>query len=107
SEFLYALANSCKLIEELEFHDIFEDNDALACLIRSQKSLRGFRLEAASKSPKNFEITNIKNAFQGIETLVDLQTNKKLLPLNLFTKCIGLQRLHLDSMNDDIQGMEE
>ncbi|RIA89936.1 hypothetical protein C1645_771085 [Glomus cerebriforme] len=106
-EFLYALADCCETIRDLEFLDIYEDNDALAYLISSQKSLRSFRLEVSNKASRNFEIINIQNAFQGIETLIDIQLNKKLFPLTLFTKCNELQKLHFDSKYDDIYGMEE
>ncbi|CAB4429794.1 unnamed protein product [Rhizophagus irregularis] len=106
-EFLIALSKCCKLIEDLEVLDIYEDNNALALLISSQISLRSFRLEVSNNTPRNFEIINIQNSFKGIETLIDLQLYKKLLPLNLFTKCNGLQKLHFDSKHDDIQGLED
>jgi hypothetical protein len=106
-DFLFALSKCCKLIEDLEVLDVYEDNNALAHLISSQKSLRSFRLEVSINAPRNFEIINIQNSFKGIETLIDLQLHKKLLPLNLFLKCNGLQKLHFDSKYDDIQGLED
>ncbi|CAG8502091.1 8505_t:CDS:1 [Funneliformis caledonium] len=105
-EFFYDLANRCRSIEDLEIHDIFKDNDGLAYLIRSQKSLRSFYLEATNKK-KTFEITSIQNAFIGIDSLICLRMKDKLLPLKLFLNCTGLQKLHLDSIKDDVQDMEE
>ncbi|CAI2166610.1 16126_t:CDS:1 [Funneliformis geosporum] len=105
SEFLYGLANRCRTIEDLEIHDIFKDDDALAYLIRSQKSLRSFYLEATKK--KTFEITSIQNAFIGIDSLICLRMKHKLFPLKFFIKCTGLQKLHLESINDDVQDMEK
>jgi hypothetical protein len=103
---LYELANICKSIRDIKIDKLSQDNDGIAYLIQSQKSIRKLVLGFFYDAP-TYGFTKIENVLKDIDSLNQLVLSGRFpLSLNLFSKCSELQDLEL-LLNESNIGMEE
>ncbi|CAB4437751.1 unnamed protein product [Rhizophagus irregularis] len=103
---LFKLGNICKLIQDIKIDNISQDNEGIAYLIKSQKSIQKLFLGFYYDTPKSGFI-KIEKVLKGIDSLNQLILSGRFpLSLNLFSKCSKLQELEL-LLNESNNGMEE
>ncbi|GBB93536.1 hypothetical protein RclHR1_02190011 [Rhizophagus clarus] len=103
---LFKLGNICKLIQDIKIDNISQDNEGIAYLIKSQKSLQKLFLGFYYDAPKS-GFSKIEDVLKDIDSLNRLILSGRFpLSLNLFSKCSKLQELEL-LLNESNNGMEE
>lgn len=103
---LYKLGNICKLIQNIKIDNISQDNEGIAYLIKSQKSIQKLFLGFYYDTPKS-GFSKIEKVLKGIDSLNQLILSGRFpLSLNLFSECSKLQDLEL-LLNESNNGMDE